>query len=249
MGVARFAAKAWPACIVLAATCAFGWAGPAGKRVVLVELFTSEGCSSCPPADALLKKIDGAKVDNGTLIVGLSEHVTYWNNLGWRDPFSQDLFTARQNAYGERFRLNSVYTPQMVVNGERQVLGSDGRAVLKAVAEAAAESPVSLTIQSVVPSGKMLAVTYALSGAAPGAEVFAVVAEDMASSDVARGENSGRTLTHVSVARSLVRVGPGSAGIRTVSVDAPDGVKGRHLVMVVQGAGVGKVLAVDSRGL
>src|SRR5580704_5019708 len=92
---------------------------------VLIELFTSEGCSDCPPADELLRQVSGRQTEDGQLIVGISEHVTYWNNLGWRDPFSADQYTERQNAYRTRFGLESVYTPQMVVNGREQFVGSD----------------------------------------------------------------------------------------------------------------------------
>jgi hypothetical protein len=93
-----------------------------GHGAVLVELFTSGGCSSCPPADALLQKVNGKYSDAGQLIVCVSEHVTYWNGLGWSDPFSSPAYTERQNAYGQRFHLDSVYTPQIVVNGRSRLL-------------------------------------------------------------------------------------------------------------------------------
>jgi hypothetical protein len=104
-----------------------------GPRIVLVELFTSEGCSSCPPADALLRQIEGTKTSAGQLIVGISEHVTYWNSLGWSDPFSSPVYTDRQNAYSERFHLGSVYTPQMVVDRAQQLVGSDRSALVHAI--------------------------------------------------------------------------------------------------------------------
>src|SRR5271169_3387392 len=105
-----------------------------GHRAVLVELFTSEGCSSCPPADALLQQVNGKYSDAGQLIVGVSEHVTYWNSLGWSDPFSSPTYTERQNAYGQRFRLDSVYTPQMVTNGQEQIVGGNSAGLLRAFA-------------------------------------------------------------------------------------------------------------------
>jgi hypothetical protein len=94
------------------------------RRVALLELFTSEGCSSCPPADDLLRQLNG-RAFAGVQIVGLSEHVTYWNHDGWADPFSQEMFTARQAGYADRFRLDSSYTPQLVINGAQQMVGSD----------------------------------------------------------------------------------------------------------------------------
>ena len=105
----------------------------AAQKVVLVELFTSEGCSSCPPADALLRQVNGAETTEGQLIVGISEHVTYWNAQGWSDPFSSPVYTQRQNDYVDRFHLESSYTPQMVVNGAEQFVGSDRAAFVQAV--------------------------------------------------------------------------------------------------------------------
>src|SRR6204780_1466035 len=118
-------------------------------KVVLVELFTSEGCSSCPPADALLRQVNGTQTNAGQLIVGISEHVTYWNSLGWSDPFSSSVYTERQNAYGERFHLEGVYTPQMVINGAEQIVGSDRAALLHAVEQEEEQRPrISLRILS-----------------------------------------------------------------------------------------------------
>ena len=220
-------------------------AGAQAPKVVLVELFTSEGCSSCPPADALLTKIAGTQVA-GSLVVGLSEHVTYWNSLGWRDPWSQELFTARQNGYGDRFNLRSVYTPQVVVNGAREVLGSDAAAVARAVGESAVPA-MKLKIGAITEDGKVARVTYALDGDPQGGELFAAVAEDMVSSNVLRGENGGRKLTHVAVALNLVDLGNASAS-GTVSVPLPETLRsGKHLVLFVQSKGLGKVLGVDSR--
>jgi hypothetical protein len=228
----------------------------AASKPVLVELFTSEGCSSCPPADALLQKLKGMRTEEGQTIVVLSEHVTYWNHDGWVDPFSDEVFTERQNAYGERFKLESVYTPQVVVGGDRQVLGSDGGAILKAVRAESGEGSVALRIDSVLVEGGKVAVTYSVSGdvAAKGAELFAVVADDVASSQVARGENAGRVLTHVSVARSLTRVGKMQVGTararipwKTPKEAGTNG--GQHLVLFAQVGGQGKVLGVASERL
>jgi hypothetical protein len=223
-------------------------------RPVLVELFTSEGCSSCPPADELLRKLAGKGTDDGQLIVALSEHVTYWNQLGWKDPFSSDAFTRRQEIYGQRFHLDSVYTPQVVVNGEREMLGSDARAIVQAVQAQKATGGDGLRIVKAVetPGGVML--TFSVMGAVPkeAASLFAVVADDMDTSTVARGENGGRTLMHVAVARSLTRIGGYKAG-EAMTVTLPlqkrsgEGAKGgQHVVLFAQADGQGSVLSVAS---
>jgi hypothetical protein len=226
-------------------------------RAVLVELFTSEGCSSCPPADALLRKIDGKRTDSGQLIVGVSEHVTYWNQLGWSDPFSAPVYTQRQNAYGARFGLDSVYTPQMVINGEEQVVGSDSASLLHAIQKEEHRHQLDLHIASASMSGNMLIVDFSVDGNVPGqgVDIFAVLAEDVTSSNVLRGENSGRTLSHVSVARSITRVASFKAAAQQ-SVHIPIAAsvmirpsQGRHLVLFAQTTGLGRVLGVDTKPL
>jgi hypothetical protein len=254
----RFSWLAWAVCTTAMAPLS-GQSGTA-PRVVLVELFTSEGCSSCPAADALLRRLNGTHNDQGQLFVGISEHVTYWNQLGWVDPFSDETYTARQNGYSEHFRLDEVYTPQVVVNGEAQVVGSDGNAILKAVTKLGPPTPVAVHIDSVADSEagpkRTLTFTFSVAGlTANGADVYAVIADDIAQSSVQRGENSGRTLSHVSVARSFNKVATlKDAKTVTVSLAVPGVVKGqpetkRHLILFAQEKGQGKVLAVESKAL
>src|SRR5919197_1244382 len=118
---------------------------------VVVELFTSEGCSSCPPADQLLERLAAAGAIDGAQVVALGEHVDYWDRLGWRDRFSSPAFTARQAVYVRRFNDESAYTPQMVVDGRAGLVGSDAGAVRRAIAKAAA-APHG--VMSVVAPGK-----------------------------------------------------------------------------------------------
>ena len=108
----------------------------AGRRPVLLELFTSEGCSSCPPADRLLETFDRTQPVSGADLIVLSEHVDYWNRLGWTDPFSSALFTQRQQDYVTRFHLDGAYTPQLVIDGQKDVVGSDERAARSAILKA-----------------------------------------------------------------------------------------------------------------
>lgn len=226
-------------------------------RIVLVELFTSEGCSSCPPADTLLRQLNGTRTSAGELVVGISEHVTYWNSLGWSDPFSSSTYTDRQNAYGTRFGLDSVYTPQMVVNGTEQFVGSDQAGLTRAIERQSQQrDPVALRILSTHENGSTLSVSFSASGEVPprGAEIIAVLADDADRSNVPRGENSGRTLAHVSVAKSLVRVAALSAANnqkeQTVQMTLPPSFKdsrGHHLILFAQTTGLGRILGADTK--
>jgi len=225
------------------------------QKVVLLELFTSEGCSSCPPADALLRQLNGTHTSQGRLIVGISEHVTYWNSLGWQDPFSSETYTARQNAYASRFRLDSVYTPQVVVNGNRQLVGSDRAGLIKAIEEEDVDLPITLHISSAVVQGRSLRLTFLASGAESlrGADILAAVVDDLEQSNVLRGENSGRRLAHVAVARSLARVARlQTAAEQTVEIALPSDFEakaGHHVILFAQTSGSGPVLGAAARAL
>ena len=172
---------------------------PILAAAVLVELFTSEGCSSCPPADAVLARLHREQPVPGVQLIVLSEHVDYWNSLGWKDPFSAALFSDRQGQYSDH-----IYTPQAVVDGRADVLGSDERAIVRAVAAAGREPHGTLRLTA-TPSGVRIAVT-GLSGHSD-AEVMVAVVEDGLVSRVERGENAGRTLAHTAVVRALQRGG------------------------------------------
>jgi len=195
-----------------------------GRAPVLVELFTSEGCSDCPPADRLLENLDRSQPISGAEVIAISEHVDYWNRLGWTDPFSSAFYSQRQSAYADRFGLSSVYTPQMVVDGATEFVGSDSRRAQSAIAEAAAKPKVTLRLSAVTQEKNVISFHVegdALPGKSP-AEIYVVVADNSDTSQVARGENSGRTLTHVAVAREFKQVGslePGSSFTKDVKLD------------------------------
>jgi hypothetical protein len=174
---------------------------------VLAELFTSEGCSSCPPADQLLRELDRRQPVAGAQVIVLGEHVDYWNQLGWRDPFSSAQFTQRQEHYS-RVLGREVFTPQLVVDGSEQVLGNDPDAVQKAIARAAAKPKFPVRIGQVRREGGEALVTVSIGALPKGrADVWVALAGESDSSKVSRGENSGRTLTHIAAARSLTKVG------------------------------------------
>ena len=188
---------------------------PSARRVgpptpVLVELFTSEGCSSCPPADALLTRLVTNQPIDGVEVVGLSLHVDYWNRLGWVDPFSKSAFTDRQNDYATIWGASRIYTPQAVVDGAREFVGSDEAAARELIraAGAAAKTPIAMAVETAA-GGERVRVRIDVgpsSARQSKLDVLLAVAEDGLVSDVRRGENADRRLSHVGVVRSLVRV-------------------------------------------
>jgi len=176
---------------------------------ILVELFTSEGCSSCPPADELLARLDQQPIPGARMIV-LSEHVTYWDRLGWKDPFSLEAMTDRQRDYGTRFHLDDVFTPQAVVDGATQFTGSDARKMEAAIRQAITQPKAALAIASAQWTGS--AVQFSVTGpATQDANLFAALANDTEQVSVLRGENGGHTLHHVAVVRSIQDFGKTSS--------------------------------------
>jgi hypothetical protein len=195
-------------CICLALTGAGAGAQSKAEPVpVLLELFTSEGCNSCPPADRILEMLSKEQPMDGVYIVAMSEHVTYWDHQGWRDPFGAQRFTQRQNAYGSTLKLESVYTPQLIIDGTTELVGSDTAKLKAAVAGAGAKPKPRLAVEvSWTPDG---AVNGSVTGpgldAAGGepAELMWALTEDDLVVEVKRGENANRTLRHSGVVRSL----------------------------------------------
>jgi hypothetical protein len=183
---------------LLAATLA-----SAERTPVIVELFTSEGCSSCPPADALLSRLARGTPD--IEVIPLSEHVDYWNYLGWQDRFSSPLFSARQQDYGRLFQVESVYTPQMVVNGQVEFSGSDGERAIREI-QKAAQGPRATVAVSISGDTMRLKVEK-LPPATRAADIFLAITETDLENNVLRGENSGRQLRHTGVVRSLTSMG------------------------------------------
>lgn len=178
---------------------------------VLVELFTSEGCSSCPPADRLLSELSEASERAGIPVVPLSLHVDYWDSLGWRDPFSSAEFTARQKRYASRLHQRSIYTPQMVVDGTDVFVGSDRRSAEEAIRNASAKSRLRIGIRGTVKVRNELAIDIRLDGSGleerAKASLLLAVTEDGLSSQVTRGENAGHRLSHTAVVRALLPLG------------------------------------------
>ena len=181
----------------------------APRTVVIAELFTSEGCSSCPSADRLLRRLLATQPIDGVEVVALGNHVDYWDGLGWRDPFSSRLFSNRQAVYDSVvFRSKGAYTPQLVVDGVAESVASDERAVRTAVLNAAARPKGSLFVATSAAPGDAAAL-HIHAELPPSvlrhgpADVVVAVTEDDLSSRVQRGENQGRLLVHSAVVRTL----------------------------------------------
>jgi hypothetical protein len=180
---------------------------------VVVELFTSEGCSSCPAADRLLSRLDQMQPVPGAQILAIEEHVDYWNQLGWVDPFSSPQYRARQNDYAIAFHAQDIFTPQMVVNGQAAFVGSDTNRAYQEIASAAQNTITQVTL-SASPSPKdadvldlSVQVSNPKSAKWRDSRVYLAVTENGLMNFVPRGENSGRTLRHSSVVRSFGVIG------------------------------------------
>jgi hypothetical protein len=187
------------------------------KPSVLVELFTSEGCSSCPPADRALAFLQKEQPNSNAEIVTLAFHVDYWNYLGWKDEFSSDLFTQRQQFYARSFKLSSAYTPQMVIDGSFEVVGSNLGKVQKAISESAKNVKAEILLTK---TEEKLKVQIPSLPAHQNSTIYLAIAEDNLSSNVARGENAGNRLEHISVVRQLKMLGSITAENKSFEIES-----------------------------
>jgi hypothetical protein len=181
----------------------------AGRTPVLVELFTSEGCSTCPPADQFLMKLDANQPVDGAEVIALEEHVDYWNQGGWTDPYSATEWTRRQLRYVTTFSEQGPYTPEMVVDGKRGFVGSEEGVAYAAIRESAhaPEVKVLVSVEEGAKDKRRLHVRVDRLASQESGEVFLAVAEDGLASSVTKGENAGKTLQHAPVLRSLQKIG------------------------------------------
>jgi hypothetical protein len=222
------------------------------RTPVVVELFTSEGCSSCPAADATLRELESSQPVPGAELIVLGQHVDYWNRLGWTDPFSSPVYTARQGQYARRFGGGS-YTPQAVVQGHEELVGSR-RADLLAAIGRAARAPQARVQLSGGRGGQPLRVQVGGVPAGAGAQVLLFITESGLATQVGRGENAGALLRHASVVRRLQPLGEvPTAGTFEASpaLALAAGWNAAHLraVVVVQAAGTGQVLGAGTLAL
>jgi hypothetical protein len=173
------------------------------QPVAVVELFTSEGCSSCPAADVLLKEMVELTTKEGKSVIGLAFHVTYWNHLGWKDPYSQEEYTTRQKKYRELLNLTQLYTPQMVVNGQYEFVGSNPIAFREAVEQACGKPAVYQLDATAVRADNEITVNYTLDREPKSELLNIALVETSLVNKVRRGENKNRTLEHYNVVREF----------------------------------------------
>ena len=187
--------------------------GAAARVPVIVELFTSEGCSSCPPADALLAELDSRQPLGSAEVIALEEHVDYWDQQGWRDPFSSAIWTARQYEYAGKLHNGNPYTPEMVVDGMEGFVGSRGALAREEIEKAAALKKTRIEVSEISPvQNRSVAFKVSvekLSSLAPRetAEIVLAITESGLHSAVKAGENSGEELHHSPVVRELRVIG------------------------------------------
>jgi hypothetical protein len=240
-------------------SCAIGIAdgqAPATQEriPVLAELFTSQGCSSCPPADRILEWLSKEQPVDGVFVIAMSEHVTYWDHQGWKDPFASPRFTQRQEMYARRLGVADIFTPQLVIDGAVQLIGSDTAALKRALADASRKPKARLTIEA------SLAANGEVSGSASGpglevgskegAELIWALTEDDLAIEVSRGENAKRTLRHSGVVRTLIAKKLEAGGTVPVTVVMPVRSESKRetlrLVAFVQSTKTKRVLSVGS---
>jgi hypothetical protein len=205
--------------------------GGPSRAPVLVELFTSEGCSSCPPADRLLESLDPQAIV-------LSEHVDYWDGLGWRDPYSAHANTQRQEAYARGFGIPGPYTPQMVIDGVTEFVGNDARRAMNEIADARTREKIGVHLARTATG-----IQVQIDPGAKAADVWLALADDSGTSQVAAGENKGHSLHHVAILRSLRKIGAlkrGAGFARNVEVPPAAG----RVIAFIQDSGLGKVYGV-----
>ncbi len=226
------------------------------KPPVLVELFTSEGCSDCPSADRVLARLEKEQPNADAEIITLALHVDYWNRLGWTDEFSSHFYSERQNGYADRFKLDSIYTPQMVVDGQNEFVGSNFTTAQSAISAAAKNQKADIEITNGA-GAKNPNVKVKISDlpAHENSYVWLVIAEDNLQTNVKSGENGGRTLSHISVAREMKLVGEIKATDKIFEIDAafqfqPNwNKKNLKSVVFVQGKETKKIYGVNRKVL
>jgi len=211
------------------------------KGFAVIELFTSEGCSSCPPADALVAKIE--KESAGKAIYILAFHVDYWNRLGWKDVFSSAAYSQRQNQYAHWLNLSSVYTPQIVVNGRTEFVGSEEGTLRNAIkTNLAKNATTQISLSDIKINQNKAEIQYQTQGKTANSVLLLAIVQKTAQTKVERGENAGHTLSHVQIVRGIESISlKGDKG--SASIELPKGfdTHGAEVIAFVQNAADGEI--------
>jgi hypothetical protein len=211
------------------------------KGFAVIELFTSEGCSSCPPADAVVAKIE--KESAGKPIYILAFHVDYWNRLGWKDVFSSAAYSQRQNQYAHWLNLSSVYTPQIVVNGHTEFVGSEEGTLRNAIKTNLAKSATTqISLSDIKINQNKAEVQYQTQGKIANSVLLLAIVQKTAQTKVERGENAGHTLSHVQIVRGIESISlKGDKG--SASIELPKGfdAHGTEVIAFVQNTADGEI--------
>lgn len=230
---------------------------PAAAVPIVIELFTSEGCSSCPPADVFVQKLDTYQPIQGAQLIVLSEHVTYWDQQGWKDPNSSTALTERQSSYEGELGQKEVFTPQMIINGNQQVSLENPQHIQDVLEKERADPRIPVRITSVIvdpqnPSVVRAHVEADVNSGKHNADVYVALALDHVESQVLRGENGGKHLVHVGVVQQLTKIGKLGKG-KSFSDDVQlklkpgEDPKNLRLVAFVQESGPGRLLGATMR--
>jgi hypothetical protein len=217
----------------------------AGPGFAVVELFTSEGCSSCPPADALVARVQ--KEDKDLPVYVLAFHVDYWDRLGWKDVFSNSAYTERQRQYANWLSLQSVYTPQIVVNGKKEFVGSAESTLRSSIEKSLQTPPAStrLSVANLKMTDKQVDWTWQTEGAKKGQSLVVALVQRNALTNVKAGENGGRQLAHVQVVRAFRSEEWNGKSSGAGHMDWPAGVKtgDAELIAFIQNRDNGEIIA------
>jgi len=217
------------------------------NNLTVLELFTSQGCSSCPPADRLL----GKYADNES-VIALSFHVDYWNRLGWQDPFSSAAYSQRQNDYVRIFKLNGAYTPQLVVNGEKEMVGSDANKISSTIKSEEQQAPTAhININSVTIDNAKATISYTIQGGENNSNLNIALVQTKTTTSVKAGENGGLTLTNYNVVRSFKTIPSAVEGTNTVSIDLVPGIEKKdfNVITFLQNSQTYKISAAAKSSL
>jgi hypothetical protein len=216
---------------------------PPDDGFAVLELFTSEGCSSCPPADELMASIQ--KETKGEAVFIIAYHVDYWDRLGWKDVFSSPAYSDRQQQYGRWLNVSPIYTPQVVVNGKEQFVGSESSAIHKAITEQLKVKPgTTLTLQAIQGNGK-LNLKYQATSIKSGCRLMIALLQKSAQSHVGRGENQGRLLSHIQIVRKLQsEVLSGGSGNSTIELPKDFNTQTWEVLAFIQDQHNGAILSI-----